>query len=347
MIGIIADVHLANHRQHGGPIENGVNHRAMLILDTMRRAYKAAENVGCETLVVAGDLFDTPNPEPQIVRAAQLAIPNAVVMPGNHDMVSTGYGDHALGPLRPTSRIVEKWKDLEGPPSYRMIPYDPEPITQWLPKALEGNVYGDGTAILHAGIADDSTPAYLRGPDAIHVDDLITLCEAADFHAVFAGHWHFYGVKAHQPLIVQVGALCPTGWDNPGLEGHGSLILWNGESFERLEIPGPRFVEVTAVEEELQRLQAMREAGHNLFVRVKDSKEAPDFQAEVSQHVESCSIVLDDRQARAAARAAAVVARSASTLDGALEAYVSKMDLDEDVDRAEVLATSKRYLEGA
>jgi hypothetical protein len=70
-------------------------------------------------------------------------------------------------------------------------------------------------------------------------------------------------------MILQGGALCSTGFDNPGLHGYGTLAFWDTDE-HRLswqEMPGPRFCVARSEEEEQAIVEEARRLGHNLFLR--------------------------------------------------------------------------------
>ncbi len=238
MIAFFADLHAANHRRHGGPKEAGINRRCRQVLDTLKRAVDRVNERRCAALVILGDLFDTTRPEPQIVAEVQQILKCAnmpvYILMGNHDLVSTTPGDHALGPLAPVARIIDDGVLLQiGKLQLCCVPFQPGPAIDWLPSRLamwNPQATNLPTALLlHLGLASDDTPVYLRGtPDTIPADLVIDLCKQYGFSACFAGHWHTHRVFCEDPLVVQVGALCPTGFDNCGLDGYGSLLIWDG-----------------------------------------------------------------------------------------------------------------------
>ena len=74
---------------------------------------------------------------------------------------------------------------------------------------------------------------------------------------------------ADDRVIMQGGALCSTGFDNPGLHGYGTLAFWDTDE-HRLswqEMPGPRFCVARSEEEEQAIVEEARRLGHNLFLR--------------------------------------------------------------------------------
>jgi hypothetical protein len=70
-------------------------------------------------------------------------------------------------------------------------------------------------------------------------------------------------------VILQGGALCPTGFDNPGLRGYGTLAFWDQDAHQLSwqEIPGPRFCVARSDEEEQAVVEEARHLKHNLFLR--------------------------------------------------------------------------------
>lgn len=76
-----------------------------------------------------------------------------------------------------------------------------------------------------------------------------------------------HGNPTRQKIIMQIGALIATGWDNPGLYGYGTVAFWNGERLSWEELPGPRFCTVRSDEEEKAVVAEAAKLGHNLFLR--------------------------------------------------------------------------------
>ncbi len=272
---ITADVHSGNHGGFGGAYKCGLNWRAQRILEALREvAAKAATKVH----VTCGDLFNTHEPSPQLITATAHAMRGVmglhrwrgpeltVVLKGNHDSNSPAAGDHALGPLT----LAEGFDVVENPCIYSfdpdpfeglMMPFRPEEPRVWLPDAIEAaeREYSgfDKTRVLftHFGIADDSTPDYMvKG--SMHVQELRDLCIRKNIRYVFSGDWHSRRAwRFPEVTIVQVGALVPTGFNNPGLEGYGSVWELAADGLTLHELPGPRFLRFTT----LTQLQAQAE----------------------------------------------------------------------------------------
>lgn len=84
-------------------------------------------------------------------------------------------------------------------------------------------------------------------------------------------------VQKETMIIMQGGALCATGWDNPGLHGYGTVALWDTDE-HRLswqELPGPRFCVARSDEEEASIVAEAQRLGHNLFLRRYYSGDRP------------------------------------------------------------------------
>jgi hypothetical protein len=353
-IAFIADVHVGNHKREGGPVVAGVNRRCTQILDTLRAAFYAARD--CDAVVIAGDLLDSSKTEPQVLAATREVLADVgevgYLLLGNHEMQSATPGDNSLRVLAESNVSVQ-----ESPRAVQMdggtlllVPFRPGDAREWLPAAVAEVAAGTaGLRVLaiHLGIIDEDTPPFLRNAhDAVPVQLLRELMRRHQIDVVVAGNWH-----AHKDWddIVQIGALVPTGWDNPGLDGYGSVIVvetkGNDVSIDRREIPGPRFIDVPSA----LSLPKVPEGTH-LYARVRvPAGEVDDARSRGDQLVSAgraaaVAVQVDGTEARIAARDSAAAARSADTLDSALAGYVAAMTLPADVDRAAVLALTRRFL---
>jgi hypothetical protein len=143
MIGFIADVHVGNHRQHGGSVNAGLNDRCRSVLSALCRAKEQASAAGCTALVVLGDLFDTDQPNPQMIAAVGGALVGPLhtqILMGNHDRASGAPGDHALG----WARQVEMLDVVEFPQvaalgevgTLLLVPFRPGDPREWLPDVV-------------------------------------------------------------------------------------------------------------------------------------------------------------------------------------------------------------------
>lgn len=365
-LAFVADVHVGNHRRHGGPMLSGLNDRCRLSAAVLDAARRRAAELDAEFFVL-GDLFDSSRPEPQVVAAVQRALlPSAHVLLGNHDMVSTARGDHALGPLDGYEGIsvYESPQVLsfdDDKVEVIMVPFQPGPAAEWLPQVMErlsvsledsGRVQAR-VLCLHLGIIDENTPPWLRGADdAVPLELVQKLSMDLGCDAVLAGNWHSrqFWLTAGRYQIMQVGTLCPTGWDNPGLEDYGTLAVFDSETglLSHTEIPGPRFVKLRAGQQTVGST-----FGNQIYVQmVAGTEERQQSEAVLSAQrdkgrIVGYEVVPDDLESETAARSAAFAARSSETFDQALAAFVREMPLEDGVEREHVLSLSRKYIEGA
>lgn len=363
-VAFLADCHLYNHRAYGGQKVAGVNTRAQEILDALTTAVKIAERES-QALVILGDFFDGVRPEPQLVAAAAEALRSdritVNILVGNHDQVSDRKGDHALGPLAEVHNVFVYEKPttlVVGGLTLAMVPFQSGDAKQWLPGVLKKMKLPPGSALcVHLGLAVDDTPPWLKSAhDAIHVKILEKLAHKHKFSAVFAGNWHSQYVKRSAGLVmVQTGALVPTGFDNPGVDGYGGLVLWRGaDEIALREITGPRYVKTTSYEEIEQLAREVSDSSaYQLRIRwtvpadeLAGARDAADELVEQEPAIDAIEVRADTSEVELAARSAAVAARSQSNLDDALGQYTARMALPEGVDRDEVHARCKNYLSG-
>lgn len=372
-IAFCADIHVGNHKngiKHGGEITAGLNVRCQQVLTVLKGAKDKANELEVDAFVVAGDLFDTARPLPQMIRAVQEILEDipAVLLIGNHDRVSDANGDHALGPLLPVAEVVEHATVIRiGDVDLGCMPYKPGNAREWFDDETmilrsqyskeEGRVR---LLTLHLGIEDDDTEHFLKGAhDAIDRTVVEEAMEHMGLTYVFAGNWHDHrhwyvddGLKG----ICQCGTLAPTGWDNSGDDGYGLLCVFDTEkrplvSFH--EIPGPRFLTVNGARAADSLLEPATKKGNAVHVRWEANiDEMQEAQEEIDEWVAAGIVVAGnvdpfDDKSEEAARTAAKVARKAETLGEALAKFVEEMPLEEGIDRAEVLSRAQTYLGGA
>lgn len=379
----VADVHVGNHGRMARPPEAdapGINSRCAEVLRVLLGAARHAAGHAAP-LVVLGDLLDRARTDPRVLRACAEALRPAAeaggvfVLKGNHESLSRAEGDHGLGPLAllPGLRVIDRpevvrlRKGLPKPDvELWMVPFDPRPAPEVLRAALPalraqaeaGREYPavDALLCIHAGVIADTTPPFLRDAhDAVSVEVLADLAVEYDLRAVFAGNWHDRGRWAVSPTatVLQVGALAPTGFSNPGLAGYGCIAGWPGEGGaepSEVFLPGPRFVEVRT-QAELDR--ALREgecSSHRIYLRwhvaAEDFGAAREVLAEAVADgvLAGAEAVVDPTEAVVAARTAAQAARAAPSVDAALVRYLDAAPPPEGVSPAAVLARVRGYL---
>lgn len=363
-LAVSADVHIGNHRRFGGKLEAGLNRRCREHVETFQRAAFRARAIKCTTHVVAGDVFDSEKPKPQEEAAAQKVcrILPTVVAVGNHDQNSGAPGDHACAPLRPVAEVVEEptiFEYAHGEFEVWAVPFLSlgKSASEWLPDVLAELAKSEAerevfhrVLILHMGIADKDTPPWLtRGHNWIDVGVLNLLAKEHAIDVVLAGDWHEHKRYDLDTTIVQIGALVPTGFDNPGVEDYGSLVTVEVVDdelvVEREIIPGPRFVQAKSVDEaelpEDDSTVYLEITSHPLDVGTETTKLAELKKAGVFADGE---VKTDKEEIELEARDAARSARSAETLDEAVVNFIERMPLPDGVNRSNVVARTQRFL---
>lgn len=317
-LAIIADVHVGNHSVHGGESTGRVNERCARILSALGEAVSKAD--GADALIVAGDLFDNDRPFPDQIQAVGRALAkhsDVRVIVGNHDQHSTAPGDHAVAPLAlvPSVTVVEEPACVQvGGVLVGMLPFYADPLT-FDPEP------GTKVVVAHHGIADEKTPPYLRfGKGSVQTKDLFAWMQLHGVKVYVAGDWHEHKHWSKGDMhIIQCGALVPTGWNNPGQYGYGSVIFVDTEdmSWTREQVNGPRFVFAAGEDEVRKEVRRALKRGDTPFVRTTCAKF--DDEALEGAVIDWSPAVL---KAEGAVQVAAEHLKSAETLDEALSLYV-------------------------
>ncbi len=387
-IALCADVHLGNHKRFGGEVLTSMNERCRMAVETFAAAAKVARKEQCDSFIVAGDLFDYARPEAPLLAAVLSVLEETeadgvevFLLRGNHEQVSNAFGDHALAPLRAWSRIVEvpqhstRWAGKDCGLEVFFVPFQPGHAREWLPgavRALVGASEAGGKSraagvvrllVLHLGIKDAKTAPWLHAcADSIDVELLGAICDDAAIPYVFAGNWHdrreWRLPNQLGTYVLQLGALCPTGWDNPGLEGYGTVAIFDDEAASKLredavrivEIPGPRFVKAASKKEAQVEMVSARKAGHKLFVsfdaQPEDLEELTTIVEAATQRgdIRGGEVVPNQEVAIVKAKSAAFAAKSAKTLLEALAAFIRVMPMPEGVQRTSIQERARGYL---
>lgn len=379
-----ADVHVGNHPICGGPITSGINQRAEETLDVLAAARMRATALHAP-LIVLGDLFDSTKPLPQLVAATQFALATpaiydnaptnaTILVMGNHDRNSAEQGDHALGPLLEQiviceSRILNSL-GTDQKQCVLVLPFRAEPASQWMPEeivrlAAKARAKGcNPLAVLaHVGIHDAAMRAALPwcadSADAISLELLSQALKDASIPQFLAGNWHsFASWGLGHAQVTQVGALVPTGWDNPGIDPYGSILILDTDTgaLTREVLPGPRFVTVTSEDELATQVKQARQLGCSLRVRWKTIPQGVPYAQEMLASYPdllAAEVHLDRKAAEHSARQAAAAATSTSTIADALQTYVARLPLPpvtvlgEEEFRRRILESSAALLRGS
>jgi hypothetical protein len=367
--GLVADVHLGNHRKCGGQVYSSINTRCSRILVSLEKALTVAWDEGCEAVYVLGDFFDRADPIPQIVAEARsvlgacqfgLKAPHVELLLGNHDMHSDEECDNALWALKNHTQVVIVEKPHRVAHGFA-VPFARKQASKYIPESLS-SIYGYGPGslkanhpvnlFLHAGIADNNTPPWLlKAYDAIHVDTLFKTMKDDGFLRAFAGNWHNPQHWRRDDMeIVQCGALVPTGWDNPGMDYGRLTIVEDGGDWFQVVIPGPRFLTAKTTRELMEQVAAAKVSNCHPYMRLICSPEdKPAFRSMTDRLVKENALGVDDfffedPPRTEAVEAAAKVASSTETLGASLAAFVDGMQVAVGVDKQAVLDEAKRYL---
>lgn len=370
-IAVTADAHIGNHKVFGRIEEphNGMNARCRMALRVLNQASAIARRGDCTHHFHLGDLMDTVHPTPQMLKAVLDALSPlpATLLVGNHEQVTSQSDDHALAPLwgHHNLTIVERPTEHgDRNDGLLMVPFMPGPASVWLPRELRKlahkfdarNTRGKKILMTHVGIAYGDEATFISsGDDVIDGATLARHCADAGISTVLAGNWHtrrewedkYTGVR-----LIQVGSLCPTGFDNPGWDGYGILTVLDTTKgiIETVRVPGPRFLTFTGTMTRAEVQQQLQNASHKtntVFVRWKGC--APDSLADnehmLRQHdLAHFEIIPDDVDRKIAATGAAFAARSGETFEASLSGYIDAMPLPDEVDRAAVLQRARGYL---
>jgi DNA repair exonuclease SbcCD nuclease subunit len=368
-VGFIGDVHVANHKKFGGQTVRGVNKRCEHVVRSLQSATTIARVQNVESLVILGDLFDTPKPAPQIIRRVQevLECIPTIILAGNHDQSSDSAGDNALAPLYPVAEVIDS-PDIVGLEDLNliMVPYHSghyatylkEEVTKLCGEARRGCV---DIVCFHAGVADERTPSFLRDSQAsITRDKLFDLLDETGARMAFAGHWHNARAWARgEKDIFQAGAFVPTGFGDQGVD-YGTLYIYDTETgiVEYHPIPGPRFLDVT-LDQDVQMLAAQKNErleGCSLFIRIAvDETEVALGETIIkagidADVIEDGELTISKEATKKACEGAAVATNSADNLEEALNMYTGAMPLkgidpfDEPEARMEILSMAIEYL---
>lgn len=270
-LAICADTHLQNHSAFPGVEIGRINARAREVLSVLRLAVDAAIANGCDTFVIAGDVFDCDHPFPDhisslmgIVKDARNRGLETLFLVGNHDQHSNTPNDNALAPFAMDFPVYEKPTLIERLPRVLMIPFGFN--------TLDLTTTAD-IVIAHHGISEDTThPAKANGQWVIRVDAIRQWMEKNKVSYYLAGDWHEHR-SWDDGRIIQIGALAPVNWTNrayvPGRpDPYGSLVVFGEGGPQRIVIPGPRFLRAQSDDEALELFAATVAEGKKPYIDV-------------------------------------------------------------------------------
>lgn len=359
-----ADLHIGNHLQFAHEFMPGVNSRCAETVKAYSEFSKYAVKWDYK-LVTVGDLYDSDKPTPSIYKYVDKntsVISRPIMIKGNHESTSSFSEHHSLGVMPPgdvvDSRVrvfslttVDLWA----------IPFQTGPAKKWLPeqlKKLKDNVNEDKTTVMaiHLGIQDDSTPKHMQNHnDSITVGQLKKLAAEYKIDKVIAGNWHEHMEwyvklpKVNRHLhIVQLGALTPTGFNNPGLHNYGGMYFINTTGdCGWVELPNIRFVKVNGVK---NIPKALGHYSENCYVQVtvhpthynESIKICQDMKE--SGYIKDFKIVTNKKAMESRSRKVASATKSAKNLNEAIDTYVKKIAVNKGVSKTKIKNKIKQYI---
>lgn len=360
-VAICADLHFGNHRLFGGEMIAGLNDRFRMCQQVLQKAIAVANNKQCGVFAVLGDVFDTTRPSPQMIAAVASELRNfrgeVVLVAGNHDKASDAPGDNALAPLSPEFRVVDDdpYELINSRIRFFFAPYKSGPAPLWIEdyksrmQTIVPTSTGRNILATHVGLITKKTPPWLR----VCADAVDAPAAKSDIQIV-AGNWHAHAVINDS---CQVGALVPTGFDNPTPIHHedpyGSLMIY-GPTHQntRHVVPGPRFHIVDFVASMRPRDQVLTRilATDINFVKLRaDLSEVGEAQTVLDDLVRDGRIrgglvepCAQDKKLRDQQAISAVL--NSTSLDDAIVSYLKKQELPEGILMARVAEAVREYV---
>ncbi len=359
-VAVIADVHLGNHRIHGGEKTAGLNDRAWATLSVLEAAVAHAVKRKVP-LVIAGDLFDDVKTPPQLLAfTGQILAPardaGVVALLGNHDQASDAEKDNSISPLACAGVEVAQRPSAHWGGHVLAVPFlKGSPFLDCF-NATRPLLESPGAVFGHAGIWDSKAPSYLQGSgESVHIDALFAAMAERGTKAAVLGDWHAHRSWSRGGAhAAQCGALVPTGWDNPSesvramggpQDPYGSVVIVDTETgeWEREVVPGPRFFTTRDTSIPAQLAEVLEDDPSPLWrfhVRLLVSPDAIGQADTLVSPMRSdqltVDVLADEKDVAKRLGEAAVSVRRADTFDDALRAYVSTAPY-EGADRSAVL----------
>lgn len=302
-LAVVFDCHLWPHKRCGGPLVAGNNRRGLLTLQTLRAAVDGA-NAENAPLVVAGDLIDEAGPIwPQFAAAIREELNRTdrgvYLIPGNHDMTAADdnslqlYANDRIQVVNEIIRVgnadfVPFHCDFTSPKvSAPLVVAHFGVFDDRFPSFMKKSADAWHVARLFAfqrergikcGLYGDWHRRYIWSfQDSVLSSSLPSGAQhrTAGRPKADQGGWNREdGQKdsfsfEQQSLVMQGGALAPTGWDNKGLCGYGTLAVVDttAQTLTWRELPGPRFCTAYDEQEEQELAANAAAFGHQLFLR--------------------------------------------------------------------------------
>lgn len=342
-LAFIGDVHLGNPNRMGGAVTKGINRRGQQVTAVYERAVTAALDNGATHIVQVGDLFDTMRPVPQQVAAARSIHAIAkergakiILLKGNHDSESDEAGDNAIAMLEEPHVLVADVQQtlVFGDTALHCMPFRGGVVDEWLPDAMvkrdidhERNIL-----VMHAGVRTGATPPWLQNsPDSISEEVLDHVCEHYSLDLVVTGHWHEFLNCGASKQIYQLGALCPTGFNNLGIDEYGTVLVLKGQQLVLRGIPGPRFLKSSWIDGSLREIFEDLPKSNHYYIEftARNRDDAAIAKQQATSLIEegvlaAVDVRIQATESKARAVEAATQAAETSGIPEAVTAYVAK-----------------------
>lgn len=243
-IGIVADLHYTNPKIHPGDMHNGVSARLRGMVDVLENA---VTSLGLNVVIVAGDFFDSSRPNHVVAHYVTDRLHKGsfervrfYVIPGNHDADSNAVYDHVLSMLEHSEGITPVHTPTLFAEHVWMVPWGYHPMMLKPPTNTK-------VVVAHHGIWGEATPSFMRNAkDAVSADEVLAWMNKHGVEYYYAGDWHEHA-SYHGGRVVQIGALTPQDWRNPGIHGYGTVVVidnnekgWSPPHLAHMA--GPRFI---------------------------------------------------------------------------------------------------------
>ena len=376
----IADVHVGNH----GPVQPSyslvspvksplVNLRAREVLGVLKASVGVAQHHRACELVICGDLFDVPAPTAPFYLAVREALATfqgrIYLIAGNHEIASAHESDSpaaVLSKMLPDVRFIPPKASKLTPNGVLCVGFPAGEDQAAAISVLRDHVRNHPSARVlatHLGVITDTTPPWGRqSAEALPVRAFQSL--GGNLQGVVLGNWHDAETVEGHPWIEQVGALCPTGFDNasaPHLYAQ-VLVLDEEGSRGRHFVPAPRFLRYDVPEgapvpnfaEQLAPVLARKAAGYNfvttLYLRFRCFPgDVPRVREEVAAQLPSIErevrgvvVLCDPTATREVSTEAPIV--TAVAADEHLFEYVLQVDVPTNVPRKRLMKTLKEMV---
>lgn len=228
-LAIISDPHFHAYKAHSRILEDGRNSRLVDIETTFNHVVDESKHLGCEMLLITGDLFHVRGAmKPSVYNTVANCIKRAsetglrvVIIPGNHDMEDYNGGATAVDQFDQfdfnCTWVLKNETMTYGGVTIYGLGYC-HTVAEFLEKSkIDLPVEFHHIVMIHQGI-DDFKPS-VSIPDTGFTFDLIS--KQFPNATVFAGHYHNHKAKGN---VIQVGAMVQHNFGDEG-QGRGFCVF--------------------------------------------------------------------------------------------------------------------------